>query len=214
MGSCTGLGRKRGRRAGAEPCGCAQGWGQAGGAGVPLGARPRPEPSAQPCGSRTVTHLQGHLPGPGARHRILPVDDPLAVLQRGADRGHPAACGRCSGARGWPGTAPRSGLVPRGCTPALRCHPRCPGPPAPQRPAGTLGAVPGGAEGRRPLHLPGTVPPLWMRGSAYLRRRWRGPGRQLPTEMPSWEDVAASQGYGLYSSWEPRGSWPGRARSP
>lgn len=57
----------------------------------------------QPClGSGQVPYPQGHLPGPRAGHRIVPIDDPLTVMHRGADDWQPTACRRAGGTRGGP----------------------------------------------------------------------------------------------------------------
>lgn len=63
-----------------------------------LGTDRGPLTASWPCqclghcpGRGTVLYLQGHLPGPGAGHSVLPIDNPLAVGHRGTDGGHPAA---------------------------------------------------------------------------------------------------------------------------
>ena len=51
------------------------------------------EPLVPPPHSQKPPHLQGHLPGPGAGHGVLPVDDPGEATQHRLDGGDPAAWG-------------------------------------------------------------------------------------------------------------------------
>ena len=42
------------------------------------------------CPSSAPPHLQGHLPGPGAGHGVLPIDNPGEAAQHRVDGGDPA----------------------------------------------------------------------------------------------------------------------------
>lgn len=133
VGSCGGLGREEGTGAGAR------------GAEYPQAGDRQRSPwcatvaAGWPCqglgqcpGSGMVLYLQGHLPGPGAGHSVLPIDNPLTVGDRGTDGRHPAACRRGTGDKGDPkaqdsylGAACAGGCL---CVtlPGICCTPRTP----------------------------------------------------------------------------------------
>ena len=55
------------------------------GSGVSSGGGPRLNPGMKhlrSCPTTRVLYLRGHLPGPGAQHYHLPIDSPLAEVQR------------------------------------------------------------------------------------------------------------------------------------
>lgn len=65
-----------------------------------------PIPQCVPhSGVELFPYLQGHLPGPGARDSVLPIDDPREATQHGVDGRNPAAWGWEHGVRdGDPGS--------------------------------------------------------------------------------------------------------------
>lgn len=86
------------------------------GSGVSSGGGPRLHPGMKhlrSCPTARVLHLQGHLPGPGARHCVLPIDSPLAEVQHWFNGRNAAA---------WP----FDWKGPASCIPAHFSPPGCP----------------------------------------------------------------------------------------